>query len=532
MTVCAPDRILASADRLVHFCKRGRRGNARTIADAVVARRSGAGDRARLPGHDRGRRATTRLCGRRSRPSTRKPPRASQRRCDAGPHASRCSARAIRSSTAPSCICGGGCSHRFPTEVVPGVTGMSGLLDAAGAPITWGDDVLTVLPGTLPEAELARRLRGTDAAVIMKLGRNLPKVRARAEGGRAAWRVRSMSSAAPWRASASVRSPTRRDDEAPYFSMILVPGRGTARCDGGSLTVVGLGPGRRALAHARRRRRRSRPRPISSATAPISTACRCAPASARHASDNRVELERARARAGARGRGPRRSRSCRAAIPASSPWRRRCSRRSRAATRPGARSRSRSSPASPRCSPPRRARARRSAAISARISLSDNLKPWEVVEARLAAALEADFVIALYNPISAGAALAARRRAALAAARRAPETPVIFARAVGRPDEACRVLRRSARRNGRRGRHGDPGHHRGEHDAARCRGRRRRRPSSTRRAPYGTPMSVDEASSQASASSTSARPLAVGLLAAARPSTTGRPSARAAAILP
>ncbi len=67
-------------------------------------------------------------------------------------------------------------SHRFPTEVV-GVTGMAGAWTRANAPITWGDDILTVLPGTLPEAELVRRLADTDAAVIMKLGRNLPKVR-------------------------------------------------------------------------------------------------------------------------------------------------------------------------------------------------------------------------------------------------------------------------------------------------------------------------------------------------------------------
>ncbi len=45
-------------------------------------------------------------------------------------------------------------AHRFPTEVVPGVTGMTGAWARAQAPITWGDDVMTVLPGTLPEAEL------------------------------------------------------------------------------------------------------------------------------------------------------------------------------------------------------------------------------------------------------------------------------------------------------------------------------------------------------------------------------------------
>ncbi len=69
------------------------------------------------------------------------------------------------------------------------------------------------------------------------------------------------------------------------------------------------------------------------------------------------------------------------------------------------------------------------------ISLSDNLKPWAVVEERLRAALAADFVIALYNPASLarpgqlGAALR------IAAGMRDPDTPVVFARAVGRRDE-------------------------------------------------------------------------------------------------
>ena len=43
--------------------------------------------------------------------------------------------------------------------------------------MTWGDDVLVVLPGTLPLDELVARLALADAAVIMKIGRNLAKVR-------------------------------------------------------------------------------------------------------------------------------------------------------------------------------------------------------------------------------------------------------------------------------------------------------------------------------------------------------------------
>ena len=68
-------------------------------------------------------------------------------------------------------------ASRFPTEIVAGVTGMSGCWSAAGMPIAQGDDVFTVLPATLPEAELERRLAEADAAVVMKVGRHLPKLR-------------------------------------------------------------------------------------------------------------------------------------------------------------------------------------------------------------------------------------------------------------------------------------------------------------------------------------------------------------------
>lgn len=74
------------------------------------------------------------------------------------------------------------------------------------------------------------------------------------------------------------------------------------------------------------------------------------------------------------------------------------------------------------------------------ISLSDNLKPWEVITARLEAALSADFVISLYNPISKARPWQLGAALELAAKHRPAETPVIFARAIGRSDEALRVL--------------------------------------------------------------------------------------------
>ena len=69
------------------------------------------------------------------------------------------------------------------------------------------------------------------------------------------------------------------------------------------------------------------------------------------------------------------------------------------------------------------------------ISLSDNLKPWAVVERRLRAASSGDFVIALYNPASQARPTRIKQAFDLMRALKASTTPVAFARAVGRADE-------------------------------------------------------------------------------------------------
>ena len=114
-------------------------------------------------------------------------------------------------------------ADRWPTEVIAGVTAMSGCWSQTGTPIVQGDDILTVLPGTLSEFELTRRLADTDAAVIMKVGRNLPKIRkALASTGmldRAIYVERGTMAN-----TNSTRLADKADDDAPYFSIVLVPG--------------------------------------------------------------------------------------------------------------------------------------------------------------------------------------------------------------------------------------------------------------------------------------------------------------------
>jgi precorrin-3B C17-methyltransferase len=69
------------------------------------------------------------------------------------------------------------------------------------------------------------------------------------------------------------------------------------------------------------------------------------------------------------------------------------------------------------------------------ISLSDNLKPWAIVERRLRAAAEGDFVIALYNPASKARPERIHDAFALLRDAKSATTPVAFARSVGRDDE-------------------------------------------------------------------------------------------------
>ena len=112
---------------------------------------------------------------------------------------------------------------RYPTEIVAGVTGMSGCWSAAGMPIAQGNDVFSVLPATLPEAELERRLGDTDAVVVMKVGRHLPKLRRALERSgrlpRAIYVERGTMADAQM-----IPLAAKPDDEAPYFAIVLVPG--------------------------------------------------------------------------------------------------------------------------------------------------------------------------------------------------------------------------------------------------------------------------------------------------------------------
>ncbi|KAA2211805.1 precorrin-2 C(20)-methyltransferase [Teichococcus oryzae] len=111
-----------------------------------------------------------------------------------------------------------------PVAVTPGITAMSGCWSRAASPMVHGDDILSVLPATLPAEELAGALRRCDAAVVMKLGRNLPKLRAVLDElgltGRAIYAERGCME------GERILPLAERDTTpAPYFALVLIPGR-------------------------------------------------------------------------------------------------------------------------------------------------------------------------------------------------------------------------------------------------------------------------------------------------------------------
>lgn len=107
---------------------------------------------------------------------------------------------------------------RFTVEVVPGVTSVTACAAAAAMPLTARNEVMTVLPGPLPDDALRDHLRTADTLVIMKVGRHLPRLRALLadEGLSGTYVARATLG------TQVVLPLADAPDDAPYFSMILV----------------------------------------------------------------------------------------------------------------------------------------------------------------------------------------------------------------------------------------------------------------------------------------------------------------------
>ena len=336
-------------------------------------------------------------------------------------------------------------AHRYPTEVVPGISSVNAAASRLGRPLVEDREVLTVLPGTLPEEELAARLSSTDSAVVLKLGRTFPAVkRALQRAGRLedAWYVERATMAG----ERTGRLADVDEESVPYFSVALVPSEvgapaGTVGVHApspgpGEVVVVGLGPAgptwltpeaRGALA-------------VADDLVGYSTYVDRVPSrpdQRRHASDNKVESERATfaldlARSGRRV----------AVVSSGDPG---VFAMASAVLEVACEDAYADVPVRvlPGVTAAHAAAARVGAPLGhdfATISLSDRLKPFDVVSRRVAAAAAADLVLALYNPASRSRTWQVAAVRELLLEHRAPDTPVVVARDVGGPQESVRVV--------------------------------------------------------------------------------------------
>jgi precorrin-2 C20-methyltransferase / precorrin-3B C17-methyltransferase len=342
-------------------------------------------------------------------------------------------------------------SSRFPSEIVPGVTSLTAAATALRTPLARHEDVLTVLPGTLPVPELVRRLADTDAAAVMKLGRTFAGVReALRQSGRLA---EALYVERATTGEQRVMSASEVDPGAvPYFSMIVVPGRGRRLDSAGRspalstfdlddevarprLYVLGLGPGSDGWLTPE----------VSAALAEVDHVVGYAPylqrlgarpGLQRHPSGNTVELERAQyalelALAGKQvavvSGGDSGIFGMASAVFEAAENDRYAG--VKITVLPGV-------------TAAQAVAARAGAPLGgdyAVVSLSDRLKPWSVIERRLRAVAEADLVLAIYNPASASRRQQIVRARELLLEFRAPDTPVVVGRHVGRDGEELTV---------------------------------------------------------------------------------------------
>ncbi|EME22158.1 precorrin-3B C(17)-methyltransferase [Rhodococcus triatomae] len=329
---------------------------------------------------------------------------------------------------------------RFDAEVVPGVTSISAASAALGVPLVERDEVLTVLPGTLPAEELTRRLRETDSAAILKLGRTFPTVRkALADSGRlaeASYVERASTDRQRVIAAADVD-----ESEVPYFSITIVPSpsnnpAATPAAATGHVTVVGLGPGDDAWTTPEVRDELARATDIVGYTTYVNRVA-ARPGQKVHASDNKVESERAAMALDLAKRGGRV-----VVVSSGDPG---VFAMAAAVVEVAAEEQWRDVPVRvlPGLTAAHAVASRVGAPLGhdyAMISLSDRLKPWDVVAKRISAIAAADMAVAVYNPASKSRTWQVGAMKDLLLEHRAPETPVVVGRDVAGPEESVRIV--------------------------------------------------------------------------------------------
>ncbi|CAN5697432.1 precorrin-2 C(20)-methyltransferase [soil metagenome] len=343
-------------------------------------------------------------------------------------------------------------STRYPTEVIPGLPAFVAATAATASPLVRQTDILTVLPGTLPEAELARRLADTDGAIIMKLGRTFPAVRrALASAGRlehALYVERASHPQQRWMPVAHVD-----ETSVPYLSLIVVNGdslnglRSRTPADhtatpvstpvrrAAELVVVGLGPGSDSWLTPE----------VTATLNEVDHIVGYGPYVARvpqrqglqrHASGNTAEIDRARFALKLASQGEK------AAVVSGGDAG--VFGMAAAVFEAAEDEQFAHVPIKvlPGVSAVQAVAACAGAPIGADfavVSLSDRLKPWTVIETRLRAIADADLVLAIYNPASRSRPdqIAVARKVLLE--HRCAETVVVVGRDVGRTEESLQI---------------------------------------------------------------------------------------------
>ena len=325
-------------------------------------------------------------------------------------------------------------TERFDAVIVPGVTSVSAASAALGKPLVQGDEVLTILPGTLPADELRRRLVDTDAAVVMKLGRSYPAVREVLSS------IGRLDEAYYVERASTPRQrllPAGEVDETtvPYFSLAMLPGMTTRKDPVGSVAVVGLGPGDVDWMTPQSRRE------LAAATdligyGPYLDRVQARHGQRQHPSDNTDEPARARLACTLAQQGravavvssgdPGVFAMATAVLEEAKQW-------------PGVDVR-----VIPAMTAAQAVASRVGAPLGhdyAVLSLSDRLKPWDVIVERLRAAAVADLVLAIYNPASKSRTWQVAAMRDLLLEHRDPGTPVVIGRDVSGPREHVKVVR-------------------------------------------------------------------------------------------
>ena len=326
---------------------------------------------------------------------------------------------------------------RFSAQIVPGVSSVSAAAAAVGQPLVQHDESLTVLAGTLPPDVLRARLAGAggDPVAVLKLGREFASVRAALADTGLLDRAQYVERAGT---DAQRAAPLAGVDPAavPYMSLALVPGQGGRPAATPGVTVVGLGPGDPAWLTP------ESAAAIACATdlvgyRPYLARLPHRPGQHRHASGNTAESDRAALALGLAAKGGRVT-----VVSSGDPGVFAMASAVLEEAAQDERWRDIGVDVLPGVTAAQAVAARAGAPLGhdyCVISLSDRLKPWEVVADRIGKAAAADLVLALYNPASRTRTWQVGAVRDLVLRHRPPVTPVVVGRGVGRPGEQVTI---------------------------------------------------------------------------------------------